>query len=133
MREHHGPVGDLFTYGFSAMADSPIPGGQAYRDYDPIVLGGEWDTPEVPIGPLGPFGPHLDWDPPDVGAHVTLPLPAGNLSNFDDRWGWIENDMLPHYQELLRDPDATRALVSTPVADRAGDFRKLPDLPYPGG
>jgi uncharacterized protein YukE len=133
MREHHGPVGDLFTYGFSAMADNPIPGGQAYRDYDPIVLGGEWDTPEVPIGPLGPFGPHLDWDPPDVGAHVTLPLPAGNLSNFDDRWGWIENDMLPHYQELLRDPDATRTLVSTPVADRAGDFRKLPDLPYPGG
>lgn len=133
MRDHHGPMGDVFTYGFSTMADNPMPGGEAYRDYDPIVLGGEWDPPEVPIGPLGPFGPHWDWDPPDVGAHVTLPLPAGNLSNFDDRWGWIENDMLPHYQELLRDPDATRALISTPVADRAADFRKLPDLPYPGG
>jgi hypothetical protein len=76
MRDHHGPMGDVFTYGFSTMADNPMPGGEAYRDYDPIVLGGKWDTPEVPIGPLGPFGPHWDWDPPDVGAHVTLPLPA---------------------------------------------------------
>src|SRR5918996_4773457 len=32
MREHHGPVGDVFTYGFSAMAENPMPGGQAYRD-----------------------------------------------------------------------------------------------------
>ena len=64
---------------------------------------------------------------------VTLPLSAGNLSNFDDRWGWIENDVLPNYQELLHDPHAARALISTPVADRAEDFRKLPDLPYPGG
>jgi hypothetical protein len=63
----------------------------------------------------------------------TLPLPAGNLSNFDDRWGWIENDMLPRYQELLQDPDATRALVSSDVAGRAEDHRKLPDLPYSGG
>ena len=38
MREHHGPVGDVFTYGFSTMAENPMPGGQAYRDYDPIEL-----------------------------------------------------------------------------------------------
>jgi hypothetical protein len=70
---------------------------------------------------------------PDVEVSQTLPLPAGNLSNFDDRWGWIENDMLPRYQELLQDPAATRGLVSSDVAGRAADFRKLPDLPYPGG
>jgi uncharacterized protein YukE len=127
MREHHGPVGDVFTYGFSTMAENPMPGGQAYRDYDPIEV--TFDVvPDVPIGPLGPFTQLVD-----VEVSQTLPLPAGNLSNFDDRWGWIENDMLPRYQELLQDPHATRALVSSDVASRAADYRKLPDLPYPGG
>ncbi|MGH2764095.1 MAG: hypothetical protein ACRDLD_16195, partial [Thermoleophilaceae bacterium] len=136
MRAHHGPVGDLFTYGFSTMADNPVPGGQAYRDYDPIEVNVDIPTPdvEVPVTPLGPFGPSVEiYSTPDIHIREELPLPAGNLSNFDDRWAWIENDMLPRYQELLADPEATRSLVSTPVADRAADFRKLPDLPYPGG
>jgi uncharacterized protein YukE len=134
MRDHHGPVGDVATYAFSTMADNPMPGGQAYRDYDPITVGFNLGPPDVSIGPLGPLGPGLTiWDSPDVRIERDLPLPEGNLSNFEDRWGWIENDMLPAYHDLLRDPEATRALVSTPVADRAEDFRKLPDLPYPGG
>jgi uncharacterized protein YukE len=132
MRDHHGPVGDVFTYGFSTMAENPMPGGQAYRDYDPIELSVDL-APSIPVGPLGPFGPHVDVDVADVEVHQTLPLPAGNLSNFDDRWGWIENDMLPRYQELLQDPEATRAIVSSDVAARAADQRKLPDLYYPGG
>ncbi len=132
MRDRHGPVGDVFTYGFSTMAENPMPGGQAYRDYDPIQLSVDL-APSIPVGPFGPFGPHFDVDVADVEVHQTLPLPAGNLSNFDDRWGWIENDMLPRYQELLQDPDATRALVSSDVAARAADQRKLPDLHYPGG
>jgi uncharacterized protein YukE len=132
MRDHHGPVGDVFTYGFSTMAENPIPGGRAYRDYDPIVLTVDL-VPDVPVGPLGPLGPHIDIPTPDVEVHQTLPLPAGNLSNFEDRWGWIENDMLPRYHELLQDPHATRALVSSDVAERASDYRKLPDLHYPGG
>jgi hypothetical protein len=122
----------LFTYGFSTMADNPLPGGQAYRDYDPIEIDIDVDTPDVPVA-VGPFGPIVEIPTPDLHVHEDLPLPAGNLSNFDDRWGWIENDMLPRYQELLRDPDATRSLVSTPVDDRADGYRKLPDLPYPGG
>jgi hypothetical protein len=133
MREHHGPVGDVFTYAFSTMAENPIPGGQAYRNYDPITLEVHLDLPDVPVGPFGPLGPHVDVGPPDVHIEEELPLPAGNLSNFEDRWAWIENDMLPRYQDLLRDPEATRTLVGTPVAERAEDYRKLPDLPYPGG
>jgi uncharacterized protein YukE len=132
MRDHHGPVGDVFTYGFSTMAENPLPGGRAYRDHDPIVLTVDL-VPDVPVGPFGPFGPHIDIPTPDVEVHQTLPLPAGNLSNFDDRWGWIENDMLPRYHDLLEDPDATRGLVSSDVAMRAADYRKLPDLHYPGG
>jgi uncharacterized protein YukE len=132
MREHHGPVGDVFTYAFSTMAENPIPGGQAYRDYDPIVLTVDL-VPDVPVGPFGPFGPHIDIPTPDVEVHQSLPLPDGNLSNFNDRWGWIEHDMVPHYQQLLQDPAAARGLVSSDVATRAADYRKLPDLPYPGG
>jgi uncharacterized protein YukE len=133
MRNHHGPVGDVATYAFSTMAEDPMPGGQAYRDYDPIVLSVDV-VPDIPVGPFGPFGPHIDIPTPDVNVHQSLPLPDGNLSNFDDRWGWIENDMLPRYQDFLHHhPDAVRATVATPVADRAEDWRKLPDLPYPGG
>ena len=76
MREHHGPVGDVFTYGFSTMAENPMPGGQAYRDYDPIELTVDL-VPDVPVGPLGPFGPHIDIPTPDVEVSQTLPLPAG--------------------------------------------------------
>jgi Proteins of 100 residues with WXG len=133
MREHHGPVGDVFTYTLSTMADNPMPGGQAYRDYDPIELELHIDSPDVPVGPLGPFGPHVDVGPPDIHVEQELPLPAGNLSNFEDRWAWIEDDMLPRYQDLLRDPGAARALIGSSVSERAEDFRRLPDLPYPGG
>jgi uncharacterized protein YukE len=131
MRDHHGPVGDVATYAFSVMADNPMPGGQAYRDYDPITIEADIGPPDLTVGV--PFGPSWTWDSPDYHFEEQLPLPAGNLSNFEDRWGWIENDMLPAYQDLLRDPEAARAVVSGDVADRAEDFRKLPDLPYPGG
>jgi hypothetical protein len=129
MRDHHGPVGDVGTYAFSVMAENPMPGGQAYRDYDPITVEIE-PVPDFNL-PLLPGRSVTIWDTPE--ARFDLPLPAGNISNFEDRWGWIENDMLPRYQDLLRDPDAARVLVSTPVTERADDFRKLPDLPYPGG
>ena len=131
MRGHHGPVGDVATYAFSVMAENPVPGGQAYRDYDPITIEADIGPPDLTFGV--PFGPSWTWDSPDYHLEQELPLPAGNLSNFEDRWGWIENDMLPRYQELLQDPEATRAIVSSDVAARAEDFRKLPDLPYPGG
>jgi hypothetical protein len=134
MRDHDGPVGDVFTYALSTMADNPMPGGQAYRDYDPIQFEVHVETPNaaVPVGPL-PLGPWVGWDTPDFHFEAELPLPAGNLSNFEDRWGWIENDMLPRYYDLLRDPEAARALVGSDVSGRAEDYRKLPDLPYPGG
>jgi len=41
--------------------------------------------------------------------------------------------MLPNYQHLLQDPSHMQAIVNQPVADRAHDYRLLPDLPYPGG
>ena len=64
---------------------------------------------------------------------VTLPLPDGNISNFDDRWRWIQEDMLPNYRDLLTQPGDAQAIVSQDVAGRAEGYRQLPDLPYPGG
>ena len=133
MRDHHGPVGDTATYAFSVMAENPLPGGEAYRDYDPIAIDIEAEVPNVGVYPLGPFGPGVElWDTPDVDIHQELPLPAGNLSNFDDRWAWIENDMLPAYRNLLADPGGAETMVRMPVDERASDFRKFPDFPYPG-
>jgi hypothetical protein len=122
MREHHGPVGDVATYSFGAMAENAIPGGQAYRDFDPLTVSIGVETPD-------PFG----IDTPDFQHEEQLPLPAGNLSDFDDRWAWIEGDMLPAYRDVLQDPGAVEAIVRADVAQRAEGYRKLPDLPYPGG
>ena len=132
MREHNGPVGDVITYGLGVMAENPMPRGEAYRDYDPVTLELHVETPDLQVTPSTPWGGGVTIDTPDLNIEEELPLPAGNLSNFDDRWGWIENDMLPRYQELLQDPGAAEAIVGTPVDDRAEDYRKLP-LPYPGG
>ena len=137
MREHHGPVGDVFTYGLSTMAENPLPGGEAYRDYDPVVITVDVDTPDIPW-PARPFGPPLEIPTPDLEVLEALPLPAGNLSNFDDRWGWIENDMCPlpgpparpgrhprvrltPWRNVRRTPQA--ADLSYPVADER--FRRL--------
>jgi hypothetical protein len=136
MRDYHGPVGDTATYAFSVMAENPLPGGEAYRNYDPITLEADIGPPDVelfdPLGPLSPWEGITIWDSPDVHVEEELPLPAGNLSNFDDRWNWIENDMLPAYRELLAQPGAAEAMVSAPVDERAADYRKFPDFPYPG-
>ncbi len=69
------------------------------------------------------------WQTPDVDIHQELPLPAGNLSNFDDRWAWIENDMLPAYRELLADPGGAETMVWMPVDERAVGLPQVPGLP----
>jgi hypothetical protein len=132
MRNYHGIVGDTATYALSTMAENPLPGGHAYRDYDPVSVGFDVDTPDIPVGSPLPWGPHYEIGTPDVHVHMDLPIPAGNLSNFDDRWAWIENDMLPAYHDLLSHPGAAQAIVQVPVDDRAADFRKFPDFAYPG-
>jgi uncharacterized protein YukE len=112
IRKHHTPVGEVFTYALGAVAENPIPGGRSYRGFDGV---------SVPIVMPGlPF----------PQAHEVR-LPTGNLARYDDRWRWIERDMLPAYQQLLAtDPARAHALARVPVEQRAEEFRKLP-LPYP--
>jgi hypothetical protein len=105
------------------MAENPIEGGHSYRDLYPLDIEFDAPTPQVPF---------TDW-PPRPHVDLDTPLPSGNISNFDDRWRWISEDMLPAYREQLSQPGAVEAVVRQDVADRADDHRKLPDVVYPGG
>lgn len=44
-------------------------------------------------------------------------VPGGDITVFEDRWKWIETDMLPAYERLT--PQRRRRLVNTPLADLA--------------
>ncbi|MEV4049905.1 hypothetical protein AB0J55_01855 [Amycolatopsis sp. NPDC049688] len=44
-------------------------------------------------------------------------VPGGDLTVFEDRWKWIETDMLPAYEGLT--PQRRRQLVNTPLGDLA--------------
>ncbi|EOD58540.1 hypothetical protein H480_43195 [Amycolatopsis vancoresmycina DSM 44592] len=44
-------------------------------------------------------------------------VPGGDITVFEDRWRWIETDMLPVYEGLT--PQRRRQLVNTPLADLA--------------
>lgn len=123
MREHHGPVGEVTTAVMTGMAQSPVPGGKPYRE----LFNHEIKIPLVaPLVPQSPFGL------PDPRPHVTLSVPEGNISNFDDRWAYLERDLLPRSRQLFDHPETMRQLVQTPVAQRAEQYRVLP-VPYHGG
>jgi hypothetical protein len=123
MRGRHGVEGDLFTYTTTAMAQNPIPGGHSFTHDYPLHAGFDVPTPQAPF---------TNW-PPRPHVDVTLPLPDGNISNFSDRWRWIQNDMLPAYRDLLTQPGHAQSIVSQDVAGRAEQWRRLPDFSYPGG
>jgi len=123
MRTHDGPVGPAMTEALTWTANNPIPGGHSYaHDFHhdahiPVSV--------VPGVPFLPFGPHVD-------VPVPVSVPTGNIADYNDRWRWISQDMLPAYRHLLQDPGQMQALVNQPVAARARKYRLTP-LPYPGG
>jgi uncharacterized protein YukE len=121
MRGHHGPVGEGVTRLMTWVGDSPIEGGTAYRDlyHRDVPL----PTP-YPHDPSIPFVGSLDV--PLVPDPIELRIPEGNIASFDDRWRWIDDDMLPAYQDLLAQPGRVEAITTQPVAERAEDRRLLP-------
>ena len=57
---------------------------------------------------------------------VSTPLPAGNISDRDDRWKLISQDTLPAYQHLLdTDIDRARSIIASDVAGRVEDQRLI--------
>jgi hypothetical protein len=117
IRSHDGPVGATFTEALTWTAGNPIPGGHSYKaDFHRDI---DIDIPLMNPVPIGPQSVHV----------ATIQVPEGNVADFEDRWRWISQDMLPHYRELLQHPDQMQALVDAPVADRAHQYRLVP-LPY---
>jgi hypothetical protein len=97
-----GAIGKGMSVALSLLAESPVPGGKAFRDvvkYDVYV-----DVPFV-------------GDDKDIKV-ATVP---GDITKFDDRWSWIKNDMLPKYQNMLAtDPKGTKDfIVNTSLQDLA--------------
>jgi hypothetical protein len=108
LRSRNWIEGRLFTDFLSDNARSPIPGGRDFRD----VVGTHVDL--FSIGPL-----HVGWE-------------SGDVTDFSDRWKWITQDMLPKYHQLLQDPARAEQVIDTPLADRAPQFRDLPELHVDG-
>jgi len=53
-----------------------------------------------------------------------LYLPVDNIADFDTRWGYIEGDTLPAWQQLVHDdPDRARELVGASLPSRIADRR----------
>jgi hypothetical protein len=108
IRSHNGPEGRIFTDLLSVNTQSPIPGGEPFRDSGGFHF-------QFSLGPL-----NIGYDQRDI-------------SNFPDRWHWITSDMLPRYQAMLRnDPSLAQQLIDTPLTQRAGGFRMLPELNVDG-
>jgi Protein of unknown function (DUF2515) len=108
LRSRNWIEGRLFTDFLSENAQSPVPGGKAFKD----VVGSHVDL--FHIGPLT-----VGWETADV-------------TDFSDRWKWISGDMLPKYRQLLQDPSRAEQVIDTPLSDRAKGYRDLPWLHVDG-
>ncbi len=126
MRER--PVtGELVTWAMTLVGAPSVPGARTYPEVFPLVvdLTPTISTPDrIPV-PVGPF--RFDVDVPqltlEAGAEITTPLPAGNISDFNDRWNLIAQDTLPTYVSLARDhPDAIIEILDDPVGERADEY-----------
>lgn len=130
------PLGDVITYMFSVTAASPVPDGAPFRE---VIDDVEVDLPEVGVSVDLPLLPEIGGsvDLPDFEFDNPLPLPTGNISNWGDRWQWVQDDILPTYQDLIdNDMDRIREEMNRSVEDRAEDFRLVPlsyDVGDPSG
>lgn len=122
------PLGRSVTYLLGQVSESPITGGEPFRD---VVNDVQIDLPDqirVPV-PALPGGGSVEIDTPDT-LTLDSPLLTGNIADFDSRWQWISQNMLPRYQTMLNEEMETlRGDVSRPLNERAQDYRLIP-LPY---
>lgn len=96
------PLGKAVTYMMSVTAESPVPGGEPFRD---VV-----DEVKLPLG---------------ITVHA--PAPTGNIATFSSRWKWISEDMLPAYTRLLEnDTQGIKNTIDAPLSRRANQYRVIP-------
>lgn len=103
------PTGEALTTMLGIVGDASIPGTKTLGQYE------------------GGFSVPLDYVPilPGVQGQIeTFNIPTTNISEFEVRWDYIENDTLPAWQELAHgDPERARELVGGSVPDRIDDRR----------
>jgi hypothetical protein len=117
------PAGFAFAEILTFTAESPVPGGQAYRDV--MIDKGLGDDILHGLGIPDPDVPFYRWDLP-----APLDRIEGNLTLENDRWKWITRDMSPAYERFLaQHPDQMKQAMNTPVTELANARRKSP-LPY---
>ena len=80
--EHgNGPVGEALTYASTVAGSPSVAGVIPMRSYRPIEVSGTLADGRT--------------------ATLTLPLPTWNWSDFDDRWEYINDQLLPKYRDLV--------------------------------
>lgn len=115
IRDHSWMTHGLTT-AMSVVGESPVDGGKPFREVEMTRI--IWHHPEVDAGPL-----HIPLPP------VPTPHLDANVSVFDDRWHWIEHDMLPAYQHgLEQDPAGMRQAIDTPIEVYGRERRYVPNI-----
>jgi len=113
MREHPG-TGELVTKMFSTVGQVSVPGAHTMGEYSPTELGGS-----VTVDPWGPGKVTTSVD-------VSVPIPTGNVADWEDRWDYFTNDTLPAYVDLLDRPGGREELediMDRDMGDRIDEYR----------
>lgn len=113
-------TGEVVTKMFSTVGQVSVPGSRTMGEVDPTS-----DSVTVPVdaNPWLP-GPHVD-----VTTTVTMPIPQGNVADFEDRWTYFNADTLPAYTEMLDHPGQSGPTIpevmEPDMGDRIEDYRGL--------
>lgn len=113
MRSRPG-TGELVTKMFSTVGQVSVPGSHTMGEYSPTELGGS-----ITVDPIGPGKITTSVD-------VSVPIPTGNVADWEDRWDYFTNDTLPAYVDLLDRPGGRQELadiMDRDMGDRIDDFR----------
>lgn len=94
----------LYLQALSLTAQSPVPGGKSFNDFSRSQV-----CVKLPSYCSDTF------------------LPPGTIDDFDERWEWIDKDMLPAYYRLPA--DRLRGELARPLSERARSYRMLKE-PY---
>ncbi|VXB27964.1 hypothetical protein [Aeromicrobium sp. 9AM] len=113
MRNHPG-TGELVTKMFSTVGQVSVPGAHTMGQYSPTEFGAS-----VTVDPWGPGKVTTSVD-------VSIPIPTGNVADWEDRWDYFTNDTLPAYVDLLDRPGGREELadiMDRDMGDRIDEFR----------
>ncbi|MEQ6901724.1 hypothetical protein [Nocardioides sp. YIM 152588] len=109
-RAYKGDIGEGLTYLMTIIAHPSIAGVLPPREANPVVVEKKRADGRTVV--------------------VTLPLPDWNWSVFDERWSWIEAQLLPKYADMvINDWEALEEILVRPYDYQLESGRPLLNLP----